>query len=306
MDKFIFNSLSLIFGTSLQKEISDFIQTIMTALETIFKTQRINSMLDLFIGVSVSFMLIYFFIDLASKASADLLTFEKLVLSMIKIVTVMAILLMLTDLIYYLFQIIKGIYDKADAFQFNFGLSGTKKLKFEFAGHVYNKWPTKYKGAVKTDFQNAYGSKIKTIFLHMDVLLGCLLPFFVLWIARMAAYFIALSNAIVLIIRTIFMPIAVVQCFDEGQRSAGIQYLKKFLAIGVSFAVIILSVSASEILNTYMLSSTLTTRRITIDTLSTFIGSPKGALVACSIQLAAVGAMLMGSKIANDVIGTHI
>ena len=110
-----------------------------------------------------------------------------------------------------------------------------------------------------------------------------------------------------IIVRVIFAPIGIVQLFDEGQRSAGIRYLKKFLAEALTFAVIVGVLFASaKLQNSIVLSISGDTMRNGIlsgDNLKDVLDGPKLLIWINAINLASAGAIMRSGQLANDIIG---
>ena len=105
------------------------------------------------------------------------------------------------------------------------------------------------------------------------------------------------------------MPLALAQCFEEGQRSAGIRYLKKFAAQALTFMVIIIILFAVSKLQGATLPQLLKglckngTLDINNDNFRQVIGNWRVLISIVVVQFAAVGAMLKGAQIANDIVG---
>ena len=125
------------------------------------------------------------------------------------------------------------------------------------------------------------------------------------FIARIAAYFLAIGNAIMLIARTAFCPLGIVQLFDDGQRSSGIRYLKKLVAEALTFAVIVGILYGASLLQAklmdYVLGDTLN-GVISVAAIPDIfeIGHLAGIII---IQLAAVGGMFKAGQLANEIVG---
>lgn len=151
------------------------------------------------------------------------------------------------------------------------------------------------------------GTGLRGVLNGLPIMVSLLLPYIIGNIAVFASYFIAISNAIMLIVYGVYMPIAVAQCFDGGQRSTGIKYIKKFIATGLSFAIIVVCLwggsffqGAMTTLMTKGGGGTLDINDVTIKSLG---ANFKLIAVLCAIQFATIGAMFKGTQIANDVIG---
>ena len=132
------------------------------------------------------------------------------------------------------------------------------------------------------------------------------------FVANIACYLVVIGNAISLITRTIFAPIGMVQLMEDGSKSAGVWYLKKFLADGLTLAAILAVLYAVSLLQGGLIAATIpedwnNTLSITEPVLDGILnlgamGSGVGLMMA-AIQLAAVGAMFKASQIANDIVG---
>lgn len=152
-------------------------------------------------------------------------------------------------------------------------------------------------GAIKGPI-NAIGS-VLTLFI----------PWMISYLAIGLSYLVSISNAIMLVAYGFCMPIALTQCFEDGQRSAGIRYLKKFAAQALTFMVIIIILYAVSKLQGALLPQLLqglykgNTLDINNDNFKEIIGNWKVLISIVVVQFAAVGAMLKGSQIANDIMG---
>lgn len=121
--------------------------------------------------------------------------------------------------------------------------------------------------------------------------LGCaielIIPYALNFITKVAASFAILSILIEIAIRKIFAPLAVVNIYNEGLRSPGMRYFKKYFATALRLA---LCVAIS----------------LFVSILITLCSAAKGNLlliVIIAIQFSGVGLMFKGGDITNDVIG---
>lgn len=139
--------------------------------------------------------------------------------------------------------------------------------------------------------------------------LTLMIPWMISYLAVALSYLISISNAILLIAYGFCMPLALAQCFEEGQRSAGIRYLKKFAAQALTFMVIIIILFAVSKLQGAILPQLLKglckngTLDINNDNFRQVIGNWRVLISIVVVQFAAVGAMLKGAQIANDIVG---
>ena len=157
-----------------------------------------------------------------------------------------------------------------------------------------------------------YGKGVKGTINSLSSFMLLLLPWLVSYVAVGLAYLVSISNAIMLLGYGFFMPIALTQCMDAGQRSAGILYLKKFIAQALSFAVIVVILYGVSKLQGALLPQILqnmTDGKGTLDINSTnfktIISNFPVLISIVIVQFGAVGAMLKGTQIANDAIGAR-
>ena len=121
--------------------------------------------------------------------------------------------------------------------------------------------------------------------------LGCaielIIPYALNFITKVAASFAILSILIELAIRKIFAPLAVVNIYNEGLRSPGIRYFKKYFATALKLALCV----AISLLTTILIL-------LCIDAKGNLL-----LIVIIAIQFSGVGLMFKGGDITNDVIG---
>lgn len=127
-----------------------------------------------------------------------------------------------------------------------------------------------------------------------------------MYIGKIAAFLMAAGNAVIVVVRTIFAPVGIVQMFDEGQRSAGVRYLKKFFAEALTFAVILGILFAASKLQSALMVNILSGKpfegKLTVDNMDSVLGI-KHCVPIIVIQLAATGGIFKANQIANDIVG---
>lgn len=304
MGKFVYNALTAIFGSSLTEDIVSFMSLVISGMSSFFKDGgQAATVLAIFTGVAGSLMTIYLFMDIMDKASKDMVTLERLILIFVKYLFGMIILVYLPEIINYLFKLAKGIYDVVgNENVLNLSVSGAK---IKYFGS--DKWPDYSTVSDIFEKKSVFGKGVKSITNNLGLLFTLMLTYLLSFGARFAAFFVAVSNAVTLITRTIFAPLGVVQCFDEGQRSAGIRYLKKFAAEALTFAVIVGILFAAGQLQNAVLAGILKPYggELTTDNVQEILGSFKmmGSIIV--IQLASLGGMMKAGQLANDIVGTH-
>ena len=307
MGSFIFMVLGQIYGDGTTEEVSEFLSTIMNGLILIFQKDTVSSIIDITIGAAVALLICYFYMDLTAKESIDMITMDKLVVTCIKLVVGCAILIYLPTIMMYLFRFANATYETIrDAdFKLQFGNSSGPLARGFYFGK--DEWP-KYED-VQSDFEEIFKSKLTALPVTLSYILKLLIPYVLLFVSKLGAFFIAVSNALSLVLYTVFSPIAVANCFDGGAKSEAMRYLKKFLAKGISFAVIVAALKASEIIGNALLYNSLhdmgiTKLELTKEGLDAAMDM--GLMVQlCVVRVSAVGAMFTGDRLAQSIVGSH-
>lgn len=96
--------------------------------------------------------------------------------------------------------------------------------------------------------------------------------------------------------------------FEDGSKSAGIRYLKKFLADGLTLAAILGVLYAVSRLQGGVITASIpdawnNNLTANADVLDTVLNLKGPGLSILALQLAGVGAMFKASQIANDIVG---
>lgn len=299
MAELFFNAAGLLYGGTSITEIQGFISQILDALTTVFTDASIKQIIDIFLGIGVSLLTVFLYVDILDKATKDMITLEKLIMIFIKYFLAIMILINLPELIVTLFNLAKGLYDMLS------GSASFESLHIEYyPGHnpntaVYPEWSEDLQKAFK---EAGIKNGISALWKNFLALITTILVILVMWVGKIAGYFIVAGNALSLIARVLFAPLGVVQCFDEGLRSSGIRYLKKIVADALTFAVILGIMYAMSRIQVAILGGTGKIERITPDNVLSLL-SIKYCIGAIVLQLSAVGAMMKASQIANDVVG---
>ncbi len=299
MDKMIFNALETIFGNTLVQDVAKFLKTLIDALYNAFTNTEVSQYFTIFSAAAASLLIVFYFIDLTSNASKDMITLERLVLSFVKLMIGFSILLFLPNILEGLFSLVHTIYNEVA----NIKMSDMKYEGIKFWGE--DTFPTKFDEDthkfISGSFGKAFGANMAAILISM---VGSIIG----WVASGAAYLFAITNAVSLITRAIFSPLAVVQCFDEGQRSSGIQYLKKFAADGLTLAVMLGLLYAASLLQMSLAGSLLQSENIVnIDKESAMDLLANGKLVfsIIAINLSCIGAIMKANQLAKEIVGAH-
>lgn len=314
MGEYLFNTLQSLFAGSLITEVSNFISDVVDASDAFFSGQ-VGDMIDILLVIAGTLMTIFLFIDIMNKASQEMITLERLVLILIRYFLAMLVLIYLKEIIVGLFQIISLLYQLLAEQVGLFGTGGGTGDN-PFSGLIEffpddgnpnpNTWPTY--DEVRSAFEGSgYKSGISSYISNFGLFMLCIVISLITWLAKMVAFLITVSTAIALIARAIMAPIGVVQLFDEGMRSAGILYLKKFLAEGLTFFAIIAVLYASSLLQANLIAIQADDVLNGVLSVSAIEDLFNGGLIVTvlAIQLSTVGAMFKAGALAKDVVGVH-
>lgn len=304
MGEMIFNTLGMIFAGNLTSEVASFVSSIINALQALMSDNGIATLLGVFTGIAGALITIFLFVDLMDKASKDMITLERLVLTFVKFFLAFVIVIYLKEILVTLFKLAMGFYGMLE----KSSLKDQSSISMEYFPDDGNsdpsKWP-KYSD-VKDAIEGTGLKKASALTKNIGLFVQLLLPMALIWVAKVAAFFITASNAVMLVVRTIFAPIGVVQCFDEGQRSSGIRYIKKFVAEATTFAVILgILYAASKIQNALLaniISEAPYNGVLSVDNMYDAIKNST-VIIIIVLQLASVGGMFKAGQLANDIIG---
>lgn len=289
----IFEALVVLFGNGLLNDIAEFLNTINTATVNALNTGVISDVIGIFKGLAASLVILFFLIELLNEAQKDFVTFERLTVMLLRLLAV-------TVLIMNLEMIVNGL-EELSVLIFNAvkDLTGSSSNSFEIFGESA---ATGYRySEVEKEMKDALGKAgIKQALM---VVLQLLIPWLISRLCYVVAYVIAVGRSIELIVRAIFSPIGVANLFEDGTRSSGFRYLKKFAACALQLGAIAVILYASNALcNSLIGSLSDGYMTITKDNLLDVLGS--SALWSMSaIQLAVIGITLKAQSICNDILG---
>lgn len=305
MDTFVYNTLLMIFGGGMIVDISDFLGQVITALQTLF-ANNVSTLVTTFSVIAGSLMIIFLYIDLTSNATKELLTLERLVLTFIKFFVAMVILIYLPEILDTLFNLAKGIYDMAcDKFTYD-----NIDYGIRFFPNDGNSNPSQFPDfeTIKDALKDAgYSNKVTAVIKHISEFIPLLLVNLVFFVAKAAAYLITVSNAIMVIVRAVLAPLGIVQLFDDGQRSNGIRYLKKFVGEALTFAAIVGILYAASLLQGQLIASVVADSlggELSVDNIADVLNLSTLVPIVI-IQLSAAGAIMKATQLSNDIVGAH-
>lgn len=319
-----FNVFQDIFNAGFIGEVRDFMDMVVELAKTTLNG-NLGTWMSFFVGGAVSLLLLYFYIEVSSQASMELLTLEKLVVLFTKLIVGVTILVCLKDIILYMCNIFSTVYELLadNLLKNNTGTNDFLDGSYTFFGtnqHSYLKMPDGYKltdfekdipnVANKDFFEAAYKSiddalKGSKLMDKAFLIILVALIFVAGLITKIALFLFVISNAVTLLTRAMFSPIAVANLFDGGAKSTGVQYLKKLGASVLTFAVIIGMLFAASALQQSVVLYALGNQTKNIDgpLLITIIGDIKTMAAILVAQFALVGGVSKAGQVANDILG---
>lgn len=314
MPQFVYNAVDILFGGGLAEDMSDWMTSLFSALTSIINGSLISTAMNIFSAIACSLLILYFFMDLVDQAKRDMFSFEKLIVGFIKFLAAFAVLLCLPDILSGLVQIGEALYNLMQetgsgtiSSAITSGSSGSIRLFTDIplsssGRSAWTQMPDWSESAVQEAFEDAFGFGPVKLIKNIQLLIICFIVWIIGMIAKIAGYFICTANALMIIVRIVFSPVAVVQLFEDGSRSSGMRYIKGLAADCITMAVIVVILIVSSALTNGLVSSFTSITEITCSDLTSVLTLKNVAIVLVP-ELVAVGAMASGSKVAHDVMG---
>ena len=307
MGRIIYDMLYVVYGDSTSNLLGEAINGLFARLKEVINMTFVTDVSTIFIGVASALVVIFFMMEIISMASRDMLTSERFIIAMMKLVlafgTLFNLPLLTTGLITFGGDIFTGVNqnvtevfsttdpDKADSIAFY--MTGTDGRRYVVQrattledGKVYrlgeaksgyisktisdrpgenetfyfypNEWPEyiTVRDLFEYEYEPGNGKNlVGAIMPAIGKIFSLFLPWILSIVTLVAGIFLTYSSALKLILRVFFAPIAVVQMFEDGTRSAGIQYIKKLFAELIVFSLMIVVIVASKSLTNSLLSS---------------------------------------------------
>lgn len=301
MAEWYYDVLKLLFGSSLIEELSLWMMKLFQAVRDLLSNGLVNYSLMIFSAIACSLLVVYFFADLTNQASRDMFSLEKLVVSFIRLFVAFAILIVLPDIVTGIVDIGGALYTWMSSTEVRQAIAGpgyTESKEITYFGSA--QWPPYVD--VQSQFEENFNGMWGMV-SHMGLMFTCCIPALLAMGTRLIGYFLTTVNAVMIIARIFFAPIAVVQIFEEGTRSAGIRYIKRLAADCITMAVMVVILSVVSALTATVVGDTLGNASMTIDNIgSEFVtwGNMAKILVP---EITAVGGMAGAAKLAHDVVG---
>lgn len=114
MGELAFDTLKAIFGGTFIEKATDLMTSLLDALKTVFESQSVRGMLTIFISVSITLLTLYLFIEIANRVTTEQLTFERLILILVKFFAAFFILANIQQIITVSFDISVAVYEMVE------------------------------------------------------------------------------------------------------------------------------------------------------------------------------------------------
>lgn len=253
MVSMIMNVIDVLFGNELTADVSGWMMDLLEAIVNVLKTGgAIDNAFTLFSGIAISLLTLYFFMELYNNVSREMFTVDKLVVSLIKFFVAFAILLCIKEIVTGLAEIGQALYGAvAEGTIFTAGDNTSDLVKNlqEIATEGSDARSTFETELESSDYAGIWAA---ISHFHMFVVFGVVL---ILGMAiNLIGHLVPVGNAIMVLIYAVMSPLAVVNLFEEGSRSGGIRYLKKFAATCFTMAIIIVALQAVSAIQTQLLA----------------------------------------------------
>lgn len=312
MAKFVYDTLVILFGGGITEEMADWMEGLFSTIMSLISGDLVSTSMNIFSAVACSMLILYFFMDLVDQAKRDMFSLEKLIVSFIKFLAAFVILLCLKDIVTYVVQIGNYLYltlsSDGSGTLHNAIISGSSTqvklftdIPVASSGRTSFYEMPDWTSATQEAFEDNFKGVLALI-KNIQIYVICAIAGVIGFIAKIAGYFICTSNAVLVIARVVFCPIAVVQLFEDGTRSAGMRYLKSLAADCITMAVIIIILFAASAITSGMVVNLSSITEITFDNLTDVITFGNLAIILVP-ELVAIGAMASGGKIAHDIMG---
>lgn len=338
----LFDAFNLLFGNGMTNSCKDFLDTMIgtggsnygalgNTLLSIVNDDFFFWLQTLTLGY---FTAVFFFMDIIGMVQHDQVTMEKLINVFIKLVLVATLIINLPYIILYLFQFCQRFALLMREVSFNpKGISDSDSIiTIKWWGNdSFPSWTDTLTDIVDDNgnsvgpllannyFEGKYGfgSGISAFFGSFKTFIRVIPCMIICMGAKIAGLFLITTNVVSLALKTVFSPIPVSQCFDEGTRSTGIRFLKGYVADALNFAGINAALNiASTISNALLISEiesiakssnliAIVNNTVNINSMKqlNLLADSESIFVFCIIQIGAVGAMMGISKITSSLLG---
>lgn len=284
MGGFVYEMLQTVFGGKIVNDLTQWMKWTLNCIDT--AVHGMDTLINAFIAIAASLLVIYFFQDLMNQASKDLFSFEKLVVMFIRMLIAFCVLIYSND-------IINMTIDLGRAFVAMVQSISSSDADFGFTIFQKPDYIEEYKGLIGG--------------IRGACAMGSLLvPWVISWLADIMGKFLITSTTVMLSVRLVFSPMAIVQIFEDGSRSSGMRYIKSMIAEALSLAVMLAIIIAATAFAGSLTGEAMTAAGGTFSLKPSELNDSLTFTAFIPVivsKLVIVGGMASGSKIAHDVMG---
>lgn len=254
--------------------------------ETLYANTYFKSLIGVLSTIGVTICVIYFLLELADKMTDKMLSMEQLFLLLLRLV--LAVIL-----INECIPLLKGFINFGDVLVKTMNDTNSASTIFKDYGDY-----------IREQLEDL--GKLEA----MGYALKLIVPYLVVLVSNVSVYFIAISRAIELTVRTIFAPVAIANIYHDMQRSDGFRYMKKILALSLQSAVCLgICIATSSVLQNLggdpeIILTALEEESLDIKLfLDNYVMGGGSYVMMLGVLFCRVGLMSGSMKICNDIVG---
>lgn len=254
--------------------------------ETLYSNNVFSSIIAVMQTVGITVCMVYFLLELADKATQEMLSLEQLFLLFLR-------LLIAYVLIANCIQLLKGFIDFGTALSAEIDEVNVASTLFQQHGDVIRE------GLEDISADAGIGYAIKL-----------LIPYLIVLVSNVVVYFISISRSVELTIRVIFAPFAIANIYHDMQRSEGFRYLRKILALSLQVVVCLgICLAISAVLQTLggdpdVVLESLENGKFNAEIfLDNYVLGGQSYMILLGILFARIGLLVKSMQLCSDLVG---
>ena len=262
------------------------------AFEKLLNNEMLVALAATIMTIGTSIMVLYFLFEIAGMASEKNFSINQMFRALLKMLIAYMLITNALTLVKYIVQ---------------FGDVLSNEISIDFTTSFFSK--AKNQKMFLEGLDNL-GSVEK-----IGLIANFAFPFLFAMVAKGGLIFVIMSRVIELVVRTIFAPFAVADCFQDFSRSTAIRYLKKILALSLQLVVIsgicigtsllFQEINGSGDPLTDLLKAGVTGQSYTTASIRNFIDHIFGNNYwwCLGLMLTKIGLLVKSISICNDIVG---
>lgn len=253
----VYDTLNLLFGTGITGKLAEIMLKLLDVLSDLLTYNSGSTIppvlagsLQLFGVVAVGFITISFFWSLISQASRGIVTFEMVAGSLIQLCIMMFIILNMPQIISLIIQFSKALYTQLDPTldKSIFGLTGGKQIGLNLTRDDLNQFEGRF----------AFIDYIKPAIISILFMLLSL-------IAQLMGILFCVSNAIMVVVHAILMPLGVCTCASGSNKDFGMRIIKRFIGLSLTMPIYAIGLQVAPMINYALVKDQISGNQITKD-----------------------------------------